>query len=896
MRTYDHGYEDSNKKGKVKRKKRENSNLEKVQRYVTSLSSDQLSRMIDDSTKTYLPDGSDATGQGIYNNMLSSSPIQAKLGISQPQDSSEIQAEKVANAVSNGDMSLSRMMMTQTGAEINMFGEGGMLSTTPEFNEQLESTKGKGTKLSDETRHDLEEYFGTDLSEVNIHTGSEAEELAEGINAKAFTHGQDIYFNEGEFDPESLEGKRLLAHELTHTQQQRGVVKRRIQRAMKFEFQTSNYVLAVQDIAKGQDAKNYNPLVDTLPRKYSPTTEGYKEGSGEEEGKEAAYLAVGKHGLAKGEAYFEEAKGNQLIMKEDKKADKNKPAQFIKAYMFSTQLTTDVINKTVTEVGELKLIYEADHTSILHNPNTFEFYYYNKQGKLLDVHLDENRKFQKGCIKYMKVAREDKKDLDKTKDAQYIERWKITTDTNGSIYSPNLKIRYRVEQVEKTVDNSTISSMKGKYNRNTYEKKYYLSTDFEGDKLKKDAKRLEVHIDEDHVLRNGHIKFMEKKTRDSAKDQTAMELQSETGGALEFETPKWFNDWNELEVRISDAVAMTHAISGSQKLNPADPIDKKIIDAIESKTKRKGYTIVKWPDKEYSTLHLKNLHKDKRSLYVQIVDTDWKAKIQISESIKLSEYASLLKEHEGSFDSNAIITAADEVFKKAYNAYVKSAAHKGKKESDFSQLKGFLQLILNYIWRGQVVDLSNSASKFGFALMARTNFASMYKELLSSDEKDLFLTLLGAPDKPGDNPIFSGELINLVNKYRSNAVLNRKTPFYYKGHKGNPAGLPLIYDWLTQIPKGVDLLAGSAKNVSDAMGAKNVSTDSKDSKYKQALFEVRGTYSHGANSNQELLIKASDWVNTIKEIFQAAKARSSDTPDNPTTPGINESSKTGLNM
>jgi hypothetical protein len=41
------------------------------------------------------------------------------------------------------------------------------------------------------------------------------------LKSQAFTHGKDIYFNEGKFDPESKTGKKLLAHELTHVVQQK---------------------------------------------------------------------------------------------------------------------------------------------------------------------------------------------------------------------------------------------------------------------------------------------------------------------------------------------------------------------------------------------------------------------------------------------------------------------------------------------------------------------------------------------------------------------------------------------------------------------------------------------------------------------------------------------------
>ena len=45
--------------------------------------------------------------------------------------------------------------------------------------------------------------FGTDFGNVNIHTGSEAQSLSSDLNAKAFTVGNDVYFNNGAFAPET---------------------------------------------------------------------------------------------------------------------------------------------------------------------------------------------------------------------------------------------------------------------------------------------------------------------------------------------------------------------------------------------------------------------------------------------------------------------------------------------------------------------------------------------------------------------------------------------------------------------------------------------------------------------------------------------------------------------
>ena len=88
--------------------------------------------------------------------------------------------------------------------------------------QQLGNSKGGGSSLSDEARSFMEPRFGTDFSDVKVHTDSSAVQMNQDIQAQAFTHGQDIYFNSGKYSPDTNEGKSLLAHELTHVVQQRG--------------------------------------------------------------------------------------------------------------------------------------------------------------------------------------------------------------------------------------------------------------------------------------------------------------------------------------------------------------------------------------------------------------------------------------------------------------------------------------------------------------------------------------------------------------------------------------------------------------------------------------------------------------------------------------------------
>ena len=77
-----------------------------------------------------------------------------------------------------------------------------------------------GHALGDSTRSFMESQFQRDFSQVRIHTDARAADSAQSINAKAYTSGNDIVFGAGHYQPGTHEGKRLLAHELTHTVQQ----------------------------------------------------------------------------------------------------------------------------------------------------------------------------------------------------------------------------------------------------------------------------------------------------------------------------------------------------------------------------------------------------------------------------------------------------------------------------------------------------------------------------------------------------------------------------------------------------------------------------------------------------------------------------------------------------
>ena len=102
----------------------------------------------------------------------------------------------------------------------------------PGIESSLNSSKGAGAPLPVIARQQMESFFDTDFSKVRLHHDNTSAQMSKGLNALAFTHGSDIYFNSGKYDVNSQQGKHLLAHELTHVVQQ-GAHKSDLQRQDK---------------------------------------------------------------------------------------------------------------------------------------------------------------------------------------------------------------------------------------------------------------------------------------------------------------------------------------------------------------------------------------------------------------------------------------------------------------------------------------------------------------------------------------------------------------------------------------------------------------------------------------------------------------------------------------
>jgi Domain of unknown function (DUF4157) len=79
-----------------------------------------------------------------------------------------------------------------------------------------------GRPLEPSVRSGFEAALGHDFGRVRVHTGARAAESATAVGASAYTVGSSIVFGPRRYEPASAEGRRLLAHELTHVRQQEG--------------------------------------------------------------------------------------------------------------------------------------------------------------------------------------------------------------------------------------------------------------------------------------------------------------------------------------------------------------------------------------------------------------------------------------------------------------------------------------------------------------------------------------------------------------------------------------------------------------------------------------------------------------------------------------------------
>jgi len=178
--------------------------------------------------------------------------IQAKLNVSQPGDQQELEADKVAETVMKmDDTSVLRQSEKEKEEELIS-----AKSTSDEkktiIDQQTESeiqNLGKGKPLTKSEREFFEPRMGADFSGVRLHDDEKANGLAGSVNAKAFTKGNNIVFGEGEYSPQTDEGKKLMAHELAHVVQKNKNISRK-ENKKKEESQKLNNEIDLKNLVQ----------------------------------------------------------------------------------------------------------------------------------------------------------------------------------------------------------------------------------------------------------------------------------------------------------------------------------------------------------------------------------------------------------------------------------------------------------------------------------------------------------------------------------------------------------------------------------------------------------------------------------------------------------------------
>ncbi|MEM8641339.1 MAG: DUF4157 domain-containing protein [Cyanobacteria bacterium P01_G01_bin.54] len=158
--------------------------------------------------------------------------VQAQLTIGQPNDRYEQEADRVAKTVVQrihsavAEPSQPATIQPETAAEdlqtkpLLQRQSPAAGAASPELESAINRAKGHGQSLDAGLQQSMGEAMGADFSGVKVHTDAQSDQLNHSIQAKAFTTGQDVFFQQGAYQPGSRSGQELIAHELTHVVQQ----------------------------------------------------------------------------------------------------------------------------------------------------------------------------------------------------------------------------------------------------------------------------------------------------------------------------------------------------------------------------------------------------------------------------------------------------------------------------------------------------------------------------------------------------------------------------------------------------------------------------------------------------------------------------------------------------
>lgn len=230
-------------------------------------------------------------GRRTFRNKKKRDEQQPNLIIGAPDSAHENEAERVADGVmqveASGEGPVQRKSdlkeegldmkphLTSKSTSIQQKSEGETLSMQG-LQASLDSSEGGGKSLDAHTNDVMGNAMGTDFSHVKVHTDGNAKEMNQQLNAKAFTHGSNLYFNQGEYNPTSSEGKHLLAHELTHVVQQENNPQPVLQKKDKPAAKTPVKKGTVSDVAsyignpKLETNAGLQAAINLLHQRYKP--------------------------------------------------------------------------------------------------------------------------------------------------------------------------------------------------------------------------------------------------------------------------------------------------------------------------------------------------------------------------------------------------------------------------------------------------------------------------------------------------------------------------------------------------------------------------------------------------------------------------------------------------
>ncbi len=133
----------------------------------------------------------------------------------------DVMMSRVQREIGGEDEDVMMSRCVSCGGAIQRDGGDGSGPVSSSVESSINSVRARGgSPLPESERAFFEPRMGYDFSGVRVHTGPEAQQISRSLNARAFTVGKDVFFGSNEYSPGSSDGRRLMAHELTHTVQQ----------------------------------------------------------------------------------------------------------------------------------------------------------------------------------------------------------------------------------------------------------------------------------------------------------------------------------------------------------------------------------------------------------------------------------------------------------------------------------------------------------------------------------------------------------------------------------------------------------------------------------------------------------------------------------------------------